>query len=163
MTDAPASPTAAAPADDDAPAEPTVTPAVAAGRPGPTRFQRTTAIIATVAVAVAALGMLALLRPISTPAVDCGTSLAVLLDGRPNQYVDPNDPPEGVTEAEAKANNEEPCRDRVADAARPAVLAVAVGTVVALVALIAEVVNRAFAWRRRRAAATSAPPPSAAS
>lgn len=154
MTDAPTDLPAADPAPTGATAiagdatEPTPG-AAPAGRPGPTRLQRTTAIIATLGVAVAVLGLLALLRPISTPAVECGSSLTVLLDGRPDQFIDPSDPPAGVTAEEAEAHNAEMCRARVADAARPAVIAIAVGILVAIGAVVVEAVERALAWRQR--------------
>ncbi|MEZ5137674.1 MAG: hypothetical protein R2711_02510 [Acidimicrobiales bacterium] len=119
-------------------------------RPGPTRLQRTTALVATVGVGVVLVGLLVLLRPVSTPTQSCGTSLGVLLDGRANEYVyDVQNPPEGITTAEAEANNARPCRERVADIARPAAVAMAVGLVAAIGALIVEVVERSFAWRRR--------------
>ncbi|HRW36978.1 MAG: hypothetical protein KDB04_02310 [Acidimicrobiales bacterium] len=145
MTDLPPPPPSpVAASDPDAPG------AAPASRPGPTRLQRTTALVATVGVVVVLIGLLVLLRPVSTPTQSCGTSLGVLLDGRANEYVyDVQNPPAGITRAEAEANNARPCRERVADIARPAAVAMAVGLVAAVGALIVEVVDRSFAWRRR--------------
>jgi hypothetical protein len=149
-------------------AEP-ATPAPAApahGRadaPAPTGVLRVTAIIATVGVVAALLGLLLMLRPVTTPTQDCGTSIGFLLDGRVNEFVDEQDPPEGVTAAEAKANNADPCRDRVAERAKPAGILIAGGVLVALVATLVEVGDRGLAWRRRRRARSAAPSESSAS
>jgi hypothetical protein len=118
-------------------------------RPGPTRLQRTTALVAAIGVVVALVGLGLLARPVSTPTQDCGATLLFLLDGRTNEFIDPNDPPTGVTPEEAVANNERPCRDRVADAARTPVVLVAAGLASALGALLVEVAARAWAWRQR--------------
>lgn len=147
---------------DPAPPTELAEPAAPA-RPGPTRLQRTTALIATVGVVSALVGLLLVIRPIETPALDCGTALGVLLDGRPDEFLDPDDPPEGVTAAEAEASNDNPCRKRAAAAARPAAAMVAAGLLAALGALVVEVIDRALAWRHRvheRAARRAAEPPS---
>lgn len=130
-----------------------------AGHPPPTRFLQATAIVATVGVVVALLGLVALLRPVSTPVQDCGTAIGFLLDGRTNTFADPADPPEGLTAEEVTANNERPCRERVADAARPGGIAFVVGLLLAVVAFLVEAVARFGSWlaRRQQARARSRP------
>lgn len=127
---------------------PTVAPATA--RPAPHGLLRATAIIATVGVVVALGGLVLLLRPVSTPTQDCGTSLAFLLGGRVDQFVSETDPPKGTTPAEAKANNARPCRERVADQAKPAGVLIASGLLAAIIAVAIEVAVRGTAWWRRR-------------
>lgn len=137
----------------------------APARPGPTRAQQGTAIVATIGVVLALVGLLLSLRPVSTPTQDCGATLGFLLDGRTNEYVDPSDLPKGVTEAEATSNNERPCRERVADAAKPAFGLLGVGLLVGVTAALLEIVSRGLAWRTRvaernaAAAAGQVPPP----
>jgi uncharacterized membrane protein HdeD (DUF308 family) len=114
------------------------------------RTVRTTSRIAAVAALVALLGLLALLRPVSTPTQDCGLAGAFLLDGRTDVFIDPTDPPEGVTAEQAEDNNERPCRTRVVEVARVPALAVVVGTAVGLVAGLVEVVVRLSARQRAR-------------
>lgn len=129
--------------------EPAMPPDEPPARPGSTGLTRATAIIATIGVVVALLGIGLLLRPVETPTQDCGTALGFLLDGRVNELVSETDPPKGITPAEAKANNASPCRDRVADAAKPAAVLFGAGLVAALGATIVELVVRFAAWRRR--------------
>jgi hypothetical protein len=62
----------------------------------------------------------------------------------------PSNPPKGVTKAEVQANNASACRHRVAAAARPSAVLIPVGTLLALVAVIVEVVARYGLRRRRR-------------
>lgn len=132
-------PSAPAPAAGDAPAPPPRTGVL-----------RGTALVATLAVAVALAGVGMLLLPIATPAVDCGTAYSYLYDGRFDQVLDPAAPPEGVTRAEAEANNAEPCHDLVVAKARPGGLMTFGGTFVALVVVVVEGVVRLGAWWRRR-------------
>ena len=121
--------------------------------PPPLRpLYRATAVVALVGVIATLLGIATLLRPVATPTQDCGTSLAVLLQGRPNEFVDPNDLPDGVTAEEAQENNERPCRDRVADQAATSATLIAGGLVVALLATIVEVAVRALGRHRRHRA-----------
>jgi hypothetical protein len=118
-------------------------------------------VIATIGVVVALLGIGILLLPVSTPTQDCGTSIGYLLDGRVDQFVSKDDPPTGITPAEAKANNANPCRDRVADRAKPAAVLIGVGLLVALGAALAETVIRLVRRAKRgRAHTTSGVPPS---
>lgn len=129
-------------------------PAPAAGQapttPARTGILRATALVATVAVVLALVGIGLLLLPVSTPAVDCGTAYSYLADGRFDRPVDPAAPPEGVTAAEAEANNAEPCHDRVVAKARPAGLMIVGGTLVGLIVVVAEGVVRGTGWLRRR-------------
>ena len=138
-----------------APTEPTdASPAAAVDAPsndrlGPTRLQRTTAIVATIGVAVALIGLVTMLRPVQTPLQDCGTTLTFLLDGRVNEFGDPNDPPKGLTADEVTANNDRPCRVRVGAQAKPAGVLIAGGIVAAVGAGATEITARMVAWRRR--------------
>lgn len=113
---------------------------------------RATALTATIGVVVALLGVALLLRPVHTPAQDCGTVAGFLLEGRTDVAVDPNQPPAGTTRAEARAHNRHPCRERVADAAKPGATLVLAGTAAALVALLVETVVRNGARHRRHRA-----------
>jgi hypothetical protein len=107
---------------------------------------------------VALVGLALMARPASTPTQDCGSSLLFLLDGRSNEFVDPGDPPAGITAEEAQDNNERPCRVRVADVARPGAVALAAGLISAFVAALVEIVARAGAWRRRVKQQRGGPP-----
>lgn len=129
---------------------PTVTSAPR--RPAPRGLLAATAVIATIGVVVALLGIVLLLRPVSTPTQDCGTSLGFLLDGRVNVFVSEDDPPAGITPEEARANNAEPCRDRVADRAGPALVLFSAGLVAAIIAAVVEGTVRISGWLRRRRA-----------
>ncbi|QXC59868.1 hypothetical protein KSP35_15985 [Aquihabitans sp. G128] len=134
-------------------------PAAPAGQ----RAVTATAVVATIGIVVALLGLFAGTRPLHTPTQDCGTAASFLLDGRVNELVDPSSPPKGTTKAEAEDNNATPCQERAANRARPAGAVVVAGTGAALVALFTELVLR---WRLRRRAnrrwlaeATAAAPP----
>ncbi len=81
---------------------------------------RITAAVALLGVLVALVGLGLGLRPLATPTQDCGTAATFLLQGLPNEYVDPSNPPEGITRAEAEANNAEPCQERAGNRALPA-------------------------------------------
>ena len=141
------------------------TPSPADPAPAPPRgLLRVTPIVATVGVVVALVGLLLLLRPVTTPTQDCGTALGFLLDGRVNEIASVEDPPEGITPAEAKANKERPCRVRVVDQATPALIAFGAGLLVAVVAALTEIVARSIGWFGRRQAQRAlthhrAPPP----
>jgi hypothetical protein len=130
--------------------------ATADARPSPRGVLRATPVLATVGVVLALVGLALLLRPVHTPAQDCGTSLAFILGGRVDVQVSETDPPEGITPAEAKANNAQPCRHRVAEQVGPAAVLFGVGLVAALGAAAVEVALRLSAWLRRRRAARSA-------
>jgi len=125
-------------------------PAPAAARPGPSGLFQATAIIATIGVVVALIGLGLLFLPVQTPTQDCGTSIGFLLDGRVNELVSETAPPAGITPAEAKANNAQPCRSRVADRTKPAAVLFVAGMVAALGAATTEVAVRATRWFRRR-------------
>jgi len=136
-------------------------PAAAPARPGPTGIVEATAIIAAIGVVVALIGLGILLLPVTTPTQDCGTSAGFLLGGRVDQMVSETDPPAGVTAAEAKANNASPCRERVADRAKPAALLLGTGLIAALGAALAEMAIR-LVRRSKRRRAGAAPQPRAA-
>jgi hypothetical protein len=105
-----------------------------------------TLVVAMVGVVVAGAGLVWGTRPLATPTQDCGTSFSFLLDGRLNEYVDPDNPPSGTTASEAKANNNDPCQERAANQARPAAWLVMGGTLVALVAALIEGGVRVYQW-----------------
>jgi hypothetical protein len=132
--------------------------------PGATAV-RATAVIAFIGVLVALVGLGLGLRPLSTPTQDCGTAATFLLRGKANEYVDPSNPPTGITRAEAEANNAEPCQERAGNRALPAGLLVVGGTAVGVVALLVEGAVRFRLHRaanRRRGDDPPAPvPPSA--
>ena len=140
--------TVSAPTTD--PEAPVPAPPAAGEQPAPSGLLRVTAIVALVGVVVGLIGFALLLRPVSTPVQDCGTSLVFLLTGRANTYADPADPPAGVTKAEAKANNARPCRTRVADQSLPPALVMVGGVALATGAAVVEMTSRGLAWRRRR-------------
>ncbi len=124
-------------------------PAPRGSQPPGTRIVRATAAVALVGVLVALLGLALGLRPLATPTQDCGTAATFLLHGRVNEFVDPADPPAGITRAEAEANNAEPCQERAGNRALPAGLLVVGGTTVGVLALLTEAVVR---FRVHRAA-----------
>ncbi len=110
--------------------------------PGRRPVVRIPAAVALVGVLVAVIGLASATRPLRSPTQDCGTALTYLVQGRVDEFVDPADPPTGVTRAEAEANNAHPCQERAGDRALPAGIAVAGGTAVALVAAVGEGVLR---------------------
>ena len=110
---------------------------------------RLTAVFALMGVLLAFVGIALAARPLHTETQDCGSAGSFLLDGRVNEFVDPANPPTGVTSAEAKANNVQPCQQRAANRGWPAGILVVGGTFAALTALIAEVIVRATFGRRR--------------
>ncbi|MEO6989623.1 MAG: hypothetical protein ABI239_13365 [Aquihabitans sp.] len=117
----------------------------------PTRRPTTVTATAWVALAglvVAFIGLGVLLRPLHTPTQDCGTAAGFLLDGRVNEFVNPDAPPAGITKAEALANNAKPCQERAGNRALPAGIAVVVGTLIGLIAVAVEAIVR---WRWRAA------------
>ena len=113
------------------------------------RLVRITAAVALVGVLVALVGLALGLRPLATPTQDCGTAATFLLQGRANEYIDPANPPEGITRAEAEANNAEPCQERAGNRALPAGVMLVGGVTVAVVALLVEGAAR---FRLHRAA-----------
>lgn len=107
---------------------------------------RTTAIVGFVGLLLLLVGLFLLSRPVRTPVQDCGTVGAFLLDGRVNRFVDPSDPPPGVTEDQAIDNNTHPCQERAANRARPAAVVLVAGATITTVAGLTEV---GFRWRLR--------------
>lgn len=134
---------ATGPATDSPDPDPSAVP------PPRTGLLRVAPMVAIVGILVAVIGVGLVLRPLSTPTQDCGTALTFLLDGEPNQWVDVNDPPDGVTPEQAQANNDHPCQERAANQARPAAVLVAGGTLAALLAAIAEITARNIERRRQ--------------
>lgn len=122
-------------------------------RPGPPGALRLTAAIATIGVVAALVGVFLVARPLRTPTQDCGTALTFLLRGRLNEYVDPANPPRGVTAAEAEANNADPCQERAGDRGIPALALVAGGTALGIGAVVAEFSMRIRLRRRAHRAA----------
>lgn len=119
-----------------------------------------TAWVALAGLVVAFIGIGVLLLPLRTPLQDCGTAAGFLLDGRVDEVANPDDPPAGTTKADVLDNNATRCQERAANRARPAGMAVVGGTLVGLVAVLAEAGMR---WRlraadRRSYLADSAPP-----
>lgn len=109
-------------------------PPSAAPRPHQTRLHRSTPVLATIGVLVALFGLAWGTRPLETPTQDCGTAFSFLLDGRVDQFVDPSNPPEGISPEAAQANNDRPCQERAAGHSRPAAALLVGGTLVAAVA-----------------------------
>lgn len=124
-------------------------------RPG-SRLLTGTAVVATLGVLVALVGVVWLLRPLSSPTQDCGTAWSFLATGRSNIYVDPSNPPKGIAGPEAKANNANPCQARAGERAKPAGALVVGGTFVALIAAVVDGVVRFRRHRRHRWSAISA-------
>lgn len=122
------------------------------------RAVRVTAIVALVGVLVALLGLFLGTRPLTTPTQDCGTPATFLLRGKQNVFVDPGNPPQGTTKAEAKANNDTPCQERAFNRALPAGILLVGGTLVALIALIVEWAVRFHYHRAARMGAWKTPP-----
>lgn len=145
-----------APPTDDPPVD---LQASAPARPRPTGVLRATAVVATLGVVVALLGLGLLLRPVTTPLQDCGTTLRFLLDGGVNEYANPDEPPRGLTADEVRSNNERPCRVRVADAAQVPLVMFAAGLVVSTAAAVAELSVRGWRWRQRRRGTMPGGPP----
>ncbi len=113
------------------------------------RVVHVTSLVAFLGILLAVAGLALAARPLHTETQDCGTAGSFLLDGRVNEFVDPAQPSAGITSAEAKANNAEPCQDRAANRAWPAGILVVAGTLVALLSLTGELTVRAVAGRRR--------------
>lgn len=107
---------------------------------------RITAIVGFLGLLLVLGGLFLLSRPVRTPVQDCGAAGAFLLDGRMNRFVDPADPPAGVSETDAIDNNTHPCQERAANRARPAAVILVIGTSITVVAGLTEVGLR---WRLR--------------
>lgn len=94
--------------------------------------------------------------PVRSPKVqDCGAPLAFVLGGRVDTFVDPNNPPRGVTPKQAEAANERPCRKRVAPRAVRSGELLLAGLVVGLAGLTLLVIGRV--GRRRTLLRAGAP------
>jgi hypothetical protein len=129
-------------------AETADTPQTPPREPG-ARVVRVTAVVALVGVLLALVGLGLGLQPLATPTQDCGTAATFLLQGRVNEYVNPADPPPGITRAEAEANNAEPCQERAGNRALPAGALLVGGTLLAAVAVLVEAAVR-FRLHRAR-------------
>jgi hypothetical protein len=116
------------------------------------RTVRITAIVALTGVVAALLALGYTALPLRSPTQDCGTALTFLLDGRVDEFVDPNAPDDEFTTEEAVANNTRPCQERAAGRARRAGVPFVGGIVAAVSSLVVEqVVRYRFRARTRRA------------
>ena len=120
-------------------------------RSSATWVARVTAGVAAASLVLALIGLVVVTRTVRTPLQDCGVAAAYLLDGRVDQFADPDEPPTGLTRTEVLDNNADPCRERAANQARPGLLLIAIGLVVGLVATFVEIMAR-WRWRRERRA-----------
>ncbi len=134
------------PAPDGAPEAP---------RRAPAGLARVAPVVALVGLVLVAVGLVIGLRPLRTPIQDCGTSFGFLLDGRLDQFGDPDNPPRGTTEAQVQAANDTPCQERAAHRALPALVLIVAGTLVGLLAAATEAIWRTA--RRRSAPAAHEP------
>ncbi len=114
--------------------------------------------MATAGLILALVGVGLLARTVHTPLQDCGSVYGFLRNGRVNVVGDPANPPTGATKADVEATNASPCRHRVAAAALPSAVLIPLGTLVALIAVLVEVVARFGLRRRRRRAPPGAAP-----
>lgn len=126
-----------------------------AGAPRPRSLQ-VTAVAAFVGVLLAVAGIAYVATPLRTPIQDCGTAATFLIDGRVNNFANPDDPPAGATSEDVRANNDTPCQERAASRALPGALVILAGTLLALGALIFEFFARLRLSRRTRAALMAA-------
>ena len=138
-------------------ADPPPPPAAVAGppprpgpRPRPHGVLRWTALVATVGVVVALVGVGVLALPVHSPLQDCGSTFSFLYDGRTDVMGDPANPPKGHTRAEVEATNRTPCRPRVADRAQVAGGLLLSGLLVAVVASGVEMTVRLGSQRGQR-------------
>lgn len=120
---------------------------------------RATALVATIGVLSAVVGIALLARTVHTPLQDCGTVYGFLRYGRTDVLADPANPPKGVSRAQVEATNAKPCRPRVAERARPSAALILGGTAAALAALLAEATTRGVDRRHRRQRAPLGAPP----
>lgn len=111
-----------------------------ADRPGLRRstILRATPIIALVGLLPLLLGLFTLTRTVSTPLQRCGSVGAFLLEGRTALRVDPDDPPEGATEAQIRDHRAHPCQERAANRARPAATGIVLGLAIITIAGLTE-------------------------
>lgn len=134
--------------DADLAPPPTVTtPAAAPSPPRRRGVLRATAVVATVGVLVALVGVVVLALPVHAPLQDCGTTFTYLFDGKVDTLGDPAKPPKGHSSADVRANNAKTCHDRVVDKAKPAAVLLLGGLAVALAATATEMAAR---WRLSR-------------
>lgn len=125
-------------------------PGTDAPRPARTGLIRATALVATIGLLAAIVGIALLARTVHSPLQDCGTVYGFLRYGRTDVSADPANPPKGVSRAQVDATNAKPCRPRVADRARPSAALILGGTAMALAASLTEAIARGVARRRRR-------------
>jgi len=136
-------------ADVDAPAAPR--------RRWPDRVISVTPVFAAIALVLIVAGAIVLAIPVENPKVqDCGAPAAFVLTGRPDVFVDPTNPPTGLTAAQARSANGNRCQERVAARAVPGGILAATGLVIGVVAAIVEWLARVA--RRRDALVVSALP-----
>ena len=141
----------------DGPAADSDAPPASRRRRWPDRVISATPVFAAIALVLIVVGAIVLAIPVENPKVqDCGTPAAFVLTGRPDVFVDPTNPPKGLTEAQARSANENRCQERVAARAVPGGILLAIGLVIGVVAAIVEWVARVA--RRRDALVAYAPP-----
>ena len=105
----------------------------------PDRVISVTPVFAAIALALILIGAVVLSIPVENPKVqDCGAPVVFVLSGRPDVLVDPDNPPDGLTKAEAEAANDQRCQARVAERAVPGGILVAAGLLIGLVAAVVE-------------------------
>ena len=143
---------------------PTGSPSAADTVQGPPgrRAVKITAIIALIGVVVSILALVYASLPLRTPTQDCGTAASFLIDGRVNEFPDPNDLPTGVTIDDVDGNARNPCQERAGNRALPAGIVFLLGLVIALGAAAVEFFVRLRLARRARTRAlalAAAPPP----
>lgn len=112
---------------------------------------RVPAVVTVVGLVVAAVGAVIGFWPLSTPTQDCGTAASFMIQGRVNVFVNPDNPPEGITPDEARANNAEPCQERAANRGLIALALVVGGALAGVVSVITEATIRLrsrLRWRR---------------
>jgi hypothetical protein len=108
------------------------------------RLLDVTAIVAALAMVTTLAGVAVLALPVHSPLQDCGSSFAFLYHGRTDTFGDPANPPPGKTKAQVRATALRPCRPRVAQRAVLAAELLLGGLLVAIIALMVEVVVRRF-------------------
>lgn len=124
----------------------------------PDRLISASVVMAWACLFLIGAGLVFGLLPVRNPKVqDCGTPLAFVLTGRVDGFVDPNNPPKGVTPKEAENANRKPCRKRVAPrAARSAELLLG-GLVSGVTGAVMLGVGRSTRRRAAQRATASAP------
>lgn len=140
-----------------------MTAATSAGEPSlrlprwPDRFIDISTWLAWASLALILAGVAFGMVPVRNPKVqDCGTPFAFVLTGRVDAFVDPSQPPRGMTAKQAEAANARPCRKRVAPRMLHSAELLLGGLVVGLAGVALLLIGRSS---RRRAVLRSWPAP----